>query len=202
MELIKITNNGVSAKELYDFLFQNVEKPTPFSMWIKRRITDYGFKSKDDFITYLLESSGGRKLTDYSITIDMAKELAMIEKTDIGKKVRKYFIKCESSIRKTEAIRLAGIEMRKTLTDRIDESGENDRMHGHGYSNYTKLTYKLCGVEYKKQDNFRDTLTPAELKRVEDVEAMIKVFLNMDKEYQEIKDVLSPIFKNVKSLTE
>ena len=178
MELIKITNNGVSAKELYDFLFQNVENPTPFSMWIKRRIGEYGFENKKDFVTYLLESTGGRKFKDYSISLDMAKELAMVEKTDIGKDARKYFIKCESIARKTESI----------------------RMHGFAYSGYTKLVYKLCGIKYKKIDNFRDTLTIEELERVKNVESMIKPLLEIKKEYSEIKDILYPIF--VKQLQE
>ena len=92
--------------------------------------------------------------------------------------------------------RLAGILTRKTLTDRIDDSGENDRMHGYGYSNYTFLVYKLCNIEYTKQENFRDTLTPDQLESVENAESMIKSMLNMGKEYSDIKNMLSPIFSD------
>lgn len=112
------------------------------------------------------------------------------------------------SIRKTgkydeterRAQRLAGIEVRKTLTDRIDDSGENNRMHGYGYSNYTMLAYKLCDIEYIKQENFRDTLNADQLDRVKNVEDMIKILLTMNKEYKEIKDVLGPIFNTKKEI--
>ena len=95
---------------------------------------------------------------------------------------------------------MVGIETRKTLTDKIKDSGENDRMHGFAYSGYTKLVYKLCGIKYKKIDNFRDTLTIEELERVKNVESMIKPLLEIKKEYSEIKDILYPIF--VKQLQE
>jgi len=210
MELIKIENNGVSAKELYDFLFEGVEKATPFSMWIKRRISEYGFVENQDFVTYLLESTGGRKLKDYSMTLDMAKELSMVEKTIVGKKARKYFIKCEKRLRKFEVQRLAGVEVRKTLTDKVDESGENDRMHGKGFSNYTRLAYNLCGMQseykfFKKKNpkgNFRDVLNEEQLKNVETVEKMISSLLELGKEYGEIKNVLEPVFKDIKDIKE
>ena len=195
MELVKVTKNGVLATDLYNFLFQNIDSPTPFNKWIRRRVNEYGFVEDIDFQTFLSKSTGGRKLTDFAMTIDMAKELSMVEKTDIGRRARKYFIKCEKIARRTEAVRLAGIETRKTLTDKIDDSNENDRMHGHAYSTYTKFAYKLCGINYIKQDNFRDTLTADQLRQVENAEGMIKSMLDMGKEYQEIKGMLSPIFE-------
>jgi phage anti-repressor protein len=209
MDLIKVENNGVSAKELYDFLFEGVEKPTPFSMWIKRRINEYEFTEGKDFVTYLLGSTGGRKLKDYAVSIDMAKELSMAEKTKKGRQTRQYFIKCEKRLRKLEVVRLAGVEVRKTLTDKVDESGENDRMHGKGYSNYTKLAYNLCGLNekykaFKKESkgNFRDILFGDDLKRVETVEKMISSLLELGKEYSDIKNVLEPVFKDVKKIEE
>lgn len=205
MELIKIENNGVSAKELYDFLFDGQDSKTKFSMWIKRRISEYSFEEGNDFVPFLGESTGGRQIKDYALSIDMAKELSMVEKTKQGKIARRYFIKCEKKLRKLESTRLAGVEIRKTLTDKVKEFGENERMHGHGYSNYTKLAYRLCGLDekykaFKKESkgNFRDILFGDELKRVETIEKMISGFLELGKEYGEIKDFLQPIFDSKK----
>ncbi len=48
-----------------------------------------------DFCSFLSESSGGRPAKEYALTIDMAKELAMVERNEAGKRVRQYFIACE-----------------------------------------------------------------------------------------------------------
>ena len=98
-ELIKVTKNEngqqiVSAKELHYFL--NIE--TPFSTWVKRMI-DYGFEEEIDFVTILLESTGGRPSEDYAISIDMAKEISMIQRTVKGKEARQYFIACEKKLK-------------------------------------------------------------------------------------------------------
>ena len=182
--------------------------------WIRRRIDGYGFEEGIDFFTKQCSTlSGGSKRKDYLITLDMAKELCMLENNDKGKLTRKYFIKAEKSYQKRNALRLAGIETRKTLTDIIKESGENERMHGKGYSNYTRLVYSIVGLSGKfkmyktikgnekksgvtiKQDNFRDTLKPNELERVELAESLIKPMLKLEKEYSDIRDTLEPLFK-------
>lgn len=96
-EIIKITErNGskvVSARELYNYL----EIDTPFSMWMPRML-EYGFEEGKDFITFLLESTGGRPSSDYAITLDCAKEISMIQRSDRGKQARQYFIACEKKL--------------------------------------------------------------------------------------------------------
>jgi len=82
----------VSARELYNFL----EVDTPFTMWI-RRMFDYGFDEETDFITILLESTGGRPSIDYALTMDCAKEISMLQRNDKGKEARKYFIEVEKA---------------------------------------------------------------------------------------------------------
>jgi len=84
--------NSVNAREVYDYL----EIKTPFTMWINRAIETYDFIEGIDFITDLLKNSGrGRPKKNYIVTIDMAKELCMVESNPKGKKTRKYFIKVE-----------------------------------------------------------------------------------------------------------
>lgn len=98
-ELIKIKNeNGkqlVSARELHEFLGVK----SKYSDWIKNRIKKYDFEEKQDFITVskILEN-GGREY-DHAITVEMAKELSMVENNDKGRLARKYFIECEKVLK-------------------------------------------------------------------------------------------------------
>ncbi|AQX30803.1 antA/AntB antirepressor family protein [Bartonella schoenbuchensis] len=85
------TVQTVNARELHTFL----EVKTSFKDWITRRIQDYEFKEGCDFCSFLSESVGGRPSKDYAITLDMAKELAMVERNEKGKQARQYFIECE-----------------------------------------------------------------------------------------------------------
>ena len=104
--IIKVTKNeignaelnSVNAKEIHDYL----QVKTRFDMWIGRAISKYDFKENIDFCTILGESSGGRKATEYIVTMDMAKELAMLENNPKGRETRKYFIACEKELQKTD----------------------------------------------------------------------------------------------------
>ena len=95
MELIKITTNEngeqlVSGRELHEFL----EVGTPYDKWFPR-MCEYGFSEGTDFSTFLSESTGGRPRTDHAMTLDMAKEISMIQRTEKGKQARLYFIEVE-----------------------------------------------------------------------------------------------------------
>lgn len=81
----------INARDLHRFL----EVQTAFKDWIVRRIEEYGFEEGQDFCSILSKSSGGRPAKDYHLSLDMAKELAMVEKTPKGREARRYFIECE-----------------------------------------------------------------------------------------------------------
>ncbi|WP_100139278.1 antA/AntB antirepressor family protein [Snodgrassella alvi] len=68
-----------------------------FATWITERIKEYGFIENQDFvaISQNREIGFGRGKKDYHLTLNMAKEMAMVEKTEIGRQVRRYFIRCE-----------------------------------------------------------------------------------------------------------
>ena len=70
-----------------------------FAAWIRNRIDEYSFIENQDFVLAIqngkAKQHGGHNKKDYHLSLDMAKELAMIEKTDIGRMVRRYFIQCE-----------------------------------------------------------------------------------------------------------
>lgn len=70
-----------------------------FANWIKRRLQEFDFDEGKDFFPILEKSTGGRKLVEYHLTIDVAKELAMLERNEVGKTVRRYFIEAEKELR-------------------------------------------------------------------------------------------------------
>ena len=84
-----------SARALYNYL----EVKTPFTTWLARRVEEYGFVEGKDFLTILEESTGGRPESDAALTVDMAKELGMVEKTTNGRTVRQYFIWAENKLK-------------------------------------------------------------------------------------------------------
>ena len=80
-----------------------LEVQTRFNDWITFRINEYNFVENQDFVIFTEKSvkmQRGRPGKEYSLSIPMAKELAMIEKTDQGKMARLYFIECEKQLKK------------------------------------------------------------------------------------------------------
>lgn len=100
-ELIKIEAREISGATIQTCnardLWQFVESKTQFSDWIKGRIEKYGFIEGEDWVIQKIvnNSVGGRPTLDYHLTIEMAKELAMVENNEKGRQVRRYFIECE-----------------------------------------------------------------------------------------------------------
>lgn len=85
-----------NARELHAYL----EVKRFFANWIKGRIAKYGFAEGVDYTTEVIAKSGknptgGRPELEYHLTLDMAKELAMVENNPMGRQVRRYFIECE-----------------------------------------------------------------------------------------------------------
>jgi len=160
----------------------------------KKRVNDY-FK-EDVFI-----NNRNREYRCFLMTRDGFVLLAMGFTGDRALIFQIQFIEAfnemEAELKRQSILRLSGIETRKTLTDKIKDTGENERMHGHGYSTYTKLAYKLVGIKYKKpakSKRFRDSLCPENLERLETVEDMIKSFLKAGKKYSEIKELVATVF--------
>lgn len=107
-ELITITKatinneevNAVNARELWEKL----EVKTQFKDWMPRRIEEFGFEEGKDFSS-ILSKSHGRPSKEYIISLDMAKELAMVENNEQGRRIRRYFIEVEKNARKfSEAV--------------------------------------------------------------------------------------------------
>ena len=70
----------VNAKELHEFL----EVRSKFADWIKNRISEYDFVENQDFVTFSKNLEKGRPRLEYALTLDMAKELSMVERNETG----------------------------------------------------------------------------------------------------------------------
>lgn len=85
---------AVNARDLHSFL----EVGKVFRTWIQDRIEQYGFIENQDYIVspeFGRNPQGGRPSKEYAISLDMAKELSMVERNEKGKQARQYFIECE-----------------------------------------------------------------------------------------------------------
>lgn len=89
----------VSGRQLHKAL----EVKTAYKDWFPRMV-GYGFTENEDFCSNLSESTGGRRATDHILKLDMAKEIAMLQRTDKGKEVRQYFIQVEKEFNSPDKI--------------------------------------------------------------------------------------------------
>lgn len=116
-ELIKIHDNGnngkaIDARELHSFL-GNKQR---FNDWITYRINNYGFEAEIDFTEIPVKIGRGRPRREYILTIDMAKELAMVENNEKGRQARRYFIEVEKAYKNQTSLNpLVSIESNETL---------------------------------------------------------------------------------------
>jgi len=100
MELIKVTEqNGkqvVSARDLHQYL----DATERFSQWIERQF-QYGFIENVDYVGCKeFHTLAKQELNDFALTIDCAKEISMLQKSEKGKQARMYFIECEKRLNK------------------------------------------------------------------------------------------------------
>lgn len=109
-ELIKVSTGGnditLRARELHEFL----EVSSNFTTWFKR-MCEYGFVEQTDFIPIMEESHGGRPGTDFEIKLDMAKEIAMIQRSEKGKQARQYFLQVEKAWNSPEMVMKRALEI-------------------------------------------------------------------------------------------
>ncbi|ECD7240631.1 antA/AntB antirepressor family protein [Salmonella enterica] len=91
-----------NARDLHEFL--GVGKR--FASWITDRIEQYGFIENQDYIAISQnrEIGHGRGKIDYHLTLDTAKETAMVERNEKGRQIRRYFIECEKQLRQQQTL--------------------------------------------------------------------------------------------------
>lgn len=129
-EVIKVTVNDnhepiVSGRQLHEALGVKTE----YKKWFSR-MTEYGFNENEDFLKVTqkcLTSSTGQNTTDHIIKLDMAKEIAMIQRTDKGKEVRQYFIQVEKDFNSPEKIMARALLMADKKIHKLETQIEADK---------------------------------------------------------------------------
>lgn len=148
-QLINISIQGdnqvVNARDLHQFL----ESKQEFSNWIKNRISDYGFVKNEDFEVFdnfIKNPQGGRPSKDYAISLDMAKELSMVERNEKGREARKYFISVEKKLKQIvqtpkssllsskQKVRKKRLELIQAIKNNLLRGDMADVARKHGFS--------------------------------------------------------------------
>lgn len=166
----------VNARELHQWLGVGRD----FATWIKDRIKKYDFIENLDYFIAIPNSGDGLnaqskgKIVDaktgkvlakeYVISLDMAKELAMVENSEIGKKVRKYFIRVESDFRKVMQIATRDPKFINQLATQFAETREETKeyrrdftdsvknfIEAKNYGTYTDMLYDFLFMEKAKE---------------------------------------------------
>jgi len=137
----------------------------------------------------------------YHITKDGFTLLAMGYTGDIAMKFKEAYIKqfnaMEKALRGKLIEREKGIAVRQSLTKAIQQSKENERMHGHAYSTYTNCIYKVVfGMDAKKlrekygigkNDDLRGCFTAEELKAIQSMECLVSGLVDCGWGYDQVK---------------
>ncbi|HEF9598260.1 TPA: antA/AntB antirepressor family protein [Campylobacter coli] len=136
-------------------LFYFLEIDTKFADWINRRINHYDFIENQDYIIELVYTKG-RPRKEYYVTLDMAKELCMVENNEKGRQARRYFIECEKRLKNLEQEKMQKLAFHQSLGYKSQLKQQKEH-----YENEIKaLKYDL---EHKKELSFKRKLSQKEL---------------------------------------
>ncbi|EDO7590451.1 antA/AntB antirepressor family protein [Campylobacter coli] len=143
--------NSANAREIFQFLNSEQE----YANWIKNRISHYNFIENQDYIIELVYTKG-RPRKEYYITLDMAKELCMVENNEKGRQARRYFIECEKRLKNLEQEKMQKLAFRQSLGYKSQLAQQKEK-----YENKIKaLQYDL---EHKNELSFKRKLSKEEL---------------------------------------
>ncbi|EAL9391594.1 phage antirepressor Ant [Campylobacter coli] len=143
--------NSANAREIFQFL----NSLQDYSNWIKNRISHYNFIENQDYIIEIVYTKG-RPRKEYYVTLDMAKELCMVENNEKGRQARRYFIDCEKRLKNLEQEKMQKLAFRQSLGYKSQLKQQKEH-----YENKIKaLQYDL---EKKKELSFKRKLSQKEL---------------------------------------
>ena len=135
-DIISINYNDEQPTVLGRDLHEALEVATPYDKWFPR-MCEYGFEADKDYSTFLSDRSDGRAgkpRTDHQLTIPMAKEICMLQRSDKGREFRKYFIAIEEQWNTPEAVMSRALKLaNKKLEEikhqnvRLEEKIEQDK---------------------------------------------------------------------------
>ncbi|HDI0774860.1 TPA: phage antirepressor KilAC domain-containing protein [Staphylococcus aureus] len=117
---------AISGRELH----QALEVKTPYKKWFER-MSDYGFEENIDYVVtdiFVHNPLGGRQnQTDHALTLDTAKEIAMIQRSEPGKRARQYFIQVEKAWNSPEMIMQCALKIANNTINQLETKIERDK---------------------------------------------------------------------------
>ena len=176
---------SVSARDLHEKL----EIKSHFNDWFNR-ICEYGFLENEDYkaVTQKKVTAQGNssEYIDYYISVDMAKQICMLLKTEKGMEYRRYFLEVEKKWKEKQSskykeARIKSIEVRKAFTATLQKHGY---IKSYEYINTTKAMKKPFGITSKKTD-----MTESELKKITAAEYLAEAMLSDEQGYKEVNPV-------------
>lgn len=118
--LVNVDTQTVSARELY----AELEVTDRFSRWFER-MTAYGFTENEDFTSVksstVVNNGAERELQDYELSVDMAKHICMVQRTEKAKEVRQYLIDLEKVWNSPEQVMARALKMADKTIDGLKE---------------------------------------------------------------------------------
>ena len=185
-DLIKVNykkeDPTVSARELHDFL----EVKTNFKDWFPR-MCEYGFNQGVDFNPLKIEQvkieglrAVKRKITYYEVTIPMAKEICMFQRSEKGKVARQYFLSLEKAWNTPEMVMSRALKMADSKINHLQL--ENSRLSVENSIMQPKADYFDELVDRNLLTNFRDTAKELGVQQKEFINFLIQnKFIYRDK---------------------
>lgn len=208
----------VNARDLHRELGVGRE----FAKWIKERISKYEFIEYNDYEVFVKTDdnpNGGRPSTEYNMTIDMAKQLAMVQNNEIGKVARKYFITIEKILKdaiKWEKIRKPEKEGYKIMCEELRKyflRNFNKEPQWYDYANESDALNTIClGAKAKQikeyieaqDENTRDWLEAKYnlyLDKMQEINVMyLKMNLDKERRYDLIKQGFKALYPDASFL--
>lgn len=176
-----VTRRGVqsvSARELHKILSPSER----FNRWFEA-LLKYGFEEKVDFwyvevSTHQNQYGGEKVITDYQLSLDMAKEICMLQRSEIGRKFRKYFIAVEKEYSLYKQARKDSKEIRRTFTDALKDHGCDKPYYYIAITNNMK---KVFDITHKK-----DEMSLSELTKIKASEYLAEAMLTNENGYYEV----------------
>ena len=176
---------SVSARELYEKL----KIKTKFADWFPR-MCEYGFIENEDYkaVSQKKVTAQGNtsEYTDYAISVDMAKQICMLQRNAMGMQYRRYLLDIEKRWKEKQTVeykqaRQKSIEVRKTFTDTLKAHGYEKQ---YEYINTTKAMKKPLGITARKPD-----MTESEIKKITAAEYLAEAMLADEVGYHEVNPV-------------
>lgn len=158
MDLINVSQSesgmSVDGRELHGFL----EVGSRFNDWIRNRIERFGFIEGEDFRAVTKNLVSGGQQVDYELSIDMAKEICMVENNEKGRQARRYFIECEKRLKSatqsmTQAEIIAAIANQNVETERRIAQLESGLNEAAQTLQTVKETFLQRDEDWRKQIN-------------------------------------------------